>query len=93
MSCITWLLAVNSARDIDGDLTVELSDLVLLTKAYGSKPGDPHWNPIADINSDNVIGLTDLVILAQHYELHYHTSLSLCLSSVSSIAGALCAVL
>ncbi|MGD0979145.1 MAG: hypothetical protein ABR962_08400 [Candidatus Bathyarchaeia archaeon] len=41
MTCITWLLAVNSARDIDGDLTVGVSDLVLLTEAYGSKLGDP----------------------------------------------------
>jgi hypothetical protein len=54
--------------DIDGDGRVTLPDLVLLAHAYGSRPGDPNWNPNADIAEPwGVIGLTDLVTLAVYY--------------------------
>jgi hypothetical protein len=46
---------------------VGLQDLVILAKAYGSKPGDANWNPAADIKGDGKIDLPDLVSLAQHY--------------------------
>jgi len=58
------------ARD-EGDTLllgkVDLSDLVALAKAYGSKPGDSNWNSNADINNAGVVNLADLVTLAQHY--------------------------
>jgi len=53
--------------DIDGDFKVNLQDLVLLAKAFGSKPGDKNWNPNADITGDNTVGPSDLAILANHY--------------------------
>jgi hypothetical protein len=57
--------------DIDGNYRVQLADLVLLASAYGSKSGDPRWNPNADIDNSGMVGLSDLVILAQHYGQHY----------------------
>jgi hypothetical protein len=53
--------------DIDGNFWVQLADLVLLAKAYGSRPGDLNWWPNADIDNSGVVGLSDLVILALHY--------------------------
>lgn len=53
--------------DITGKGIVGLSDLVILSKAYGSEPGDSNWNPSADLNGNNIVGLTDLVILANNY--------------------------
>ena len=53
--------------DVDGNFTVGLLDLVTVATAYGSKPGDPNWNPNADIEGNNVVGLQDLAILAQNY--------------------------
>jgi hypothetical protein len=57
--------------DINEDSRVGLADLVLLARAYGSRPINPNWNPEADLNEDGVIDLPDLVILAQHYGQHY----------------------
>ena|GEM_PF-5717011 len=67
--------------DINNYGKVGLSDLSLLAKhygaralakAYGSKPGDPNWNPLADIAPPyGIIGLTELVTLAVHYGQHY----------------------
>lgn len=53
--------------DLNGDGKVNLPDLVMLALAYGSKPGDLKWNPMADINGDGVVGLSDLTLLAIHY--------------------------
>jgi hypothetical protein len=39
----------------------------LLAKAYGSKPGEPNWNPKADLDGNGTVGLSDLVILAKNY--------------------------
>ena len=64
-------IIVTIPGDINGDFTVGLKDLVILADAYGSKPGDPKWNPNADIAGNGVVGLSDLVILAQHYGQHY----------------------
>lgn len=47
--------------------SVGLSDLVTLALAYGSKPGDANWNPVADLNHDGKVNLQDQVILAKFY--------------------------
>jgi hypothetical protein len=65
--CTDGLVTVTLPADLNGDSSVGLTDLVILAKAWGSKPGDPNWNPNADINGDGSIGLIDLVIMAQHY--------------------------
>jgi hypothetical protein len=56
--------------DLNNDGNVGLDDLAVLAKAFGSKPGDPNWNPVADIRGDGRVDLEDLVILASHYGQH-----------------------
>jgi hypothetical protein len=53
--------------DINRDGTVNNTDLHLLNQAYGSKPGDPNWNPDADLNKDNIIDVEDLNLLSRNY--------------------------
>jgi hypothetical protein len=53
--------------DINHDGVVDLHDLAILAAAYGSKPGDPNWNPAADLNHDGVVNLLDLQILVSEY--------------------------
>jgi len=55
------------AGDLNEDGCVTLVDLIILAKAYGSKPEDLTWNPNADLNRDRKISLVDLVILAKNY--------------------------
>jgi len=61
------VVTVTVAGDLDGDFEVRLVDLVTLARAYGSKPGDPPWNPNADLDDNGVVGLADLVIMAKNY--------------------------
>jgi hypothetical protein len=66
-NCTGCTVTVTIPGDINGDGKVNLQDLVLLTKAYGSKPGDSNWNPNADIKGDGIVDLPDLVVLAHYY--------------------------
>jgi len=47
--------------DVDGDGEVGLTDLVIISQAYGATPEDSRWNSDADLDGDNKIGLADLV--------------------------------
>lgn len=53
--------------DINGDYTVDIVDIVIAAIAFGSKPGDPNWNPIADVNNDLDVDIVDIVIIALEF--------------------------
>jgi hypothetical protein len=56
------------AGDVNGDGAVDIKDLELWDAAYGSKPGDPNWNPQADINGDNIVDKEDGILIIQNYK-------------------------
>jgi len=54
--------------DVDGDGDVDIYDVVIILAAYGSRPGDPNWDPRADITEPyNKIDLYDAVLAMSHY--------------------------
>ena len=53
--------------DINGDLKVDITDLYLVAKAFGSRHGDERWNKAVDLNNDEVIGIVDLYIVSKEY--------------------------
>jgi len=53
--------------DINGDDVVDIFDIVTAAKAFGSKPGDPKWNPNADVNSDDIVDIFDVVSIAVNF--------------------------
>lgn len=57
-------------EDINGDGSVDISDITIAAIAFGSRPGDPNWNPIADVCQDGIIDIFDLVTIAIHYGEH-----------------------
>jgi len=65
-----WIL-VTISGDINGDFKVDIKDLVLSIKAFGSYPTHPRWNPSADFNNDNKIDIRDLVLLLKNFGEHY----------------------
>lgn len=54
--------------DVNGDGTVDVTDLQLWDSAFSSKPGDSNWNPQADINSDGVVDKEDGILIIQNYK-------------------------
>jgi hypothetical protein len=57
-----------SLADANVDGEVDLSDLELLTAAYGAIEGDAAFDARADLNDDGVVDLRDLAILGVGYE-------------------------
>ena len=53
--------------DINGDGKIDMIDLYLVAKAYGSYPDDPNWNPNADVNKDGKVDMIDLYLVAKNY--------------------------
>ena len=53
--------------DIDRNGVVNVQDLFVIAKAYGSKLGDPRWNPKADLNSDDQVNIGDVYKVARDY--------------------------
>jgi len=53
--------------DVNRDGIVNILDGVIIAVAFGSRPGDPKWNPIADIITDNIINIQDILLWAIHF--------------------------
>ena len=49
--------------DLNGDGRVDLRDLVLVVRAFGSRPGDRRWNPTADLNHNGRVDLGDVFVV------------------------------
>ena len=53
--------------DTNNDGVVDIFDVVVAALAFGTKPGDPHWNHFADINGDGTVNIYDLVSIARNF--------------------------
>ena len=53
--------------DMNSDGVVNIMDLALVARAYGTSPGDPKWNELVDLNQDNIINILDLIPVARNY--------------------------
>ena len=53
--------------DINGDGIVDALDIALVVNAFGSKPGQPRWNPNADLNQDGKVDGKDIATTIYYY--------------------------
>jgi len=53
--------------DINGDGTINILDIAIVAKAYGSYPGHPNWNSKADLDGNDVINILDIAKVAKEY--------------------------
>lgn len=54
--------------DLNGDETVDLKDVFLAAKAYGTSKGEYGYNPCADLDQNDVIDISDLIEVAQNLD-------------------------
>ena len=64
---IDGMVFVTITGDVNGDGTVDVSDLFDLSKAYGYDPSKPNWNPNCDFNGDDKVDASDLFDLSKKY--------------------------
>jgi len=53
--------------DINQDGIVDMRDIAIVGKAFGSSPGQPTWNPAADLNVDGKVDMRDIGLVAKHF--------------------------
>jgi minor extracellular serine protease Vpr len=53
--------------DIDGDGMVDVADMVILARAYGSAAGSSRYDIAADLDGDGKVDEADLTILRRHF--------------------------
>lgn len=62
------ILTVRYFADLNGDGTVNIMDIAIVAKAYGTKHGDEAWNPIADVAEPyDEINILDIATVAKDY--------------------------
>jgi hypothetical protein len=57
--------------DVNRDNKVDIKDITLIAKAYGSFPGRPNWNPFCDFNNDGKIDARDFCLVCVNYGKTY----------------------
>ena len=57
--------------DINEDCEVDILDIAIVSKAFGSEPGDPNWNELADLNNDDKVNILDMAFVAKHFGKFY----------------------
>jgi len=60
-------IEVRILGDINGDGKVDGRDVTMAAKAFGTRPGDPRWNPDADINQDGRVDGRDITLIARNF--------------------------
>ena len=53
--------------DLNDDGIVNIIDIALVARAYGTQPGDENWNETADLNKDEIVNILDISIVAMDY--------------------------
>jgi len=55
------------STDLDKDGTVNIIDLNIVARAFGSYPGHPRWNETADLSKDGWVDIKDIYKVARDY--------------------------
>jgi hypothetical protein len=74
--CIRLARAEGLVGDLNGDGKVDIKDVLVAAKAFGSygpdflhkgSPAEETWNPKADLNGDNQVNLLDVLMIMRSF--------------------------
>jgi hypothetical protein len=72
--CFSYMHSINEIQiittivgDINGDRTVDMKDIIIAARAFGTSPNDPRWDPRADINKDLKVDMKDIIVTARNF--------------------------
>jgi hypothetical protein len=58
---------VKLAGDLNHDGRIDMKDVAIVAKPFGTRPGDALWNAVADVNQDGKVDMKDLSIVAKEF--------------------------
>jgi PKD repeat protein len=53
--------------DLNSDGILNILDITIVAKAFGSFPGHSRWDPIADLNEDGKVDILDIAKIAKNF--------------------------
>lgn len=53
--------------DLNDDGKVNIEDIAIVAKAFGSYPGHPRWNEIADVDKNSIVNIIDVASVAKEF--------------------------
>ena len=53
--------------DLNKDGAVNIMDIAIVARAYGTQPGDGRWNEKADLDNNGIINIVDVSIVAKDF--------------------------
>jgi parallel beta-helix repeat protein len=56
--------------DVNGDGTVNILDVILVSEAFGTSQGDSNYDSPSDLNQDGRINILDTILVARHFGQH-----------------------
>jgi tungstate transport system substrate-binding protein len=62
-----WWTAITAREDLNFDFKVDIKDIAIVAKAFGTTPSIPGWNPDADINNDGRVDIRDIALVARKF--------------------------
>lgn len=65
------MIWVRMAGDVNGDGIVDMHDISLTSRAFGSDPSHSRWNSLVDENEDQRIDLRDVALIAKNFGRDY----------------------
>jgi hypothetical protein len=70
-NCVGGNVVVTIPGDVNGDFKVDMKDIAIVARAFGSTAGSSNWNPNCDINGDGTVNMRDIALAARHFGQHY----------------------
>jgi hypothetical protein len=67
VSEIVQVMNRTNPYDIDGNGKVDMKDVAIVAKAFGSTPGSPSWDPRADLDGNGKVDMKDIGAVAKAY--------------------------
>jgi uncharacterized protein (DUF2141 family) len=65
--------AMNKAfGDVNADGKVDMKDVGIVARAFGSSAGKPNWDSLVDLNGDNKVDMRDVGIVCSNFGINYN---------------------
>jgi hypothetical protein len=57
----------SNVADVNGDGAVNILDVSIVARAFGSSKGSAGWNAVADLDGNDVVNIVDVSIVARDF--------------------------
>jgi|GEM_PF-2130854 hypothetical protein len=68
---VSTTITVRLMGDVNGDNVVNMKDIALVARAFGTTTSSSNWNPACDLNYDGVVNMKDIALVARAFGTHY----------------------